>query len=99
MNNFQLEKTYGPAGDGSCYYNMSFDPTTLEDFVNYILSIKSDWGTILLNDTGTQTMHRIIEYRYGHRVGPTNNSIDFSMIVSKGTAKGGRTAMDYILEV
>lgn len=92
MEKIKLIQTGGPYGDETCSYKFDLmsDNITLQEFINFLLTHKSDeWG-YLCDEQG----ERFLEYRWGRLLSCSikDTSIKIERI---GSARGGWSSMDY----
>lgn len=80
----------GPYGDACCSYEVKgVEGMDLTKFINHILSKNpNEWGYF-------ETPNKRYEYRYGKLLGAEIKDVPSGINISKVTANGGWSRMDY----
>ena len=88
----KFTQTHSTGSDGTAPYDVSLYPTNVANFINEVLTHKSDWGTITIIGYGN------IEYKYGQLLGNVPNEWN-NLKIHKVDASGGWSRMDFRLFV
>lgn len=93
----QVSKEYG---DCTADYEVILDKQyTVREFVSFVLSQKDEWGEIQIYDPDKSWLdYDKYEYRYGNLNDDIPSEIMGKKIISV-SARGGWTAMDYVLKL
>ena len=88
----KFTQTHPAGGDGTAPYDVTFYPTKVTDFIDEVLTHKTDWGTISIIGYGS------VEYKYGQLIGNIPNEWN-NLMINKVDAAGGWSRMDFRLFV
>ena len=85
----------GPCGDETSYYEVSFPPVTISEFINCILSDEREWGGIRLKSFFNNDS-KICDYKNGEVTHIYNKKkLESKKKYTSCSANGGWSLMDY----
>lgn len=101
MKIFELEQCGRTRGDCTAPYEVILyhDNVTVEEFVNAVLSDKTEWGRISIG-ADYFNPKACTWYKYGEFDKKNYNLIPYyNKIITKVSADGGWSCMDYMIEI